>query len=156
VGERWAPLVVRELPLEGSKRFTELLASVPQASPNVLAQHLRKLDRAGVVRRRKSPAHAYQWGPCSYSRQVVAKAEWHQGELFPRVGFILTNLLIRAEGVVNFYHGRSMAEQWITEGKYTLNWTRLSCHRFVANQALGWSCLCWRQSRQLSAAPGPA
>ena len=25
------------------------------------------------------------------------------------------------------------AEQWIKEGKYALNWTRLSCHRFVAN-----------------------
>ncbi len=26
------------------------------------------------------------------------------------------------------------AEQWIKEGKYALNWTRLSCHRYVANQ----------------------
>ena len=26
------------------------------------------------------------------------------------------------------------AEQWIKEGKYALNWTRLSCHRFVANR----------------------
>ena len=25
-------------------------------------------------------------------------------------------------------------EQWIKEGKYALNWTRLSCHKFVANQ----------------------
>jgi hypothetical protein len=35
---------------------------------------------------------------------------------------------------VNFYNGRGTADQWIKEGKYTLNWTRLSCHRFVANQ----------------------
>ncbi len=27
-----------------------------------------------------------------------------------------------------------MAEQWIKEGKYALNWTRLSCHDFVDNQ----------------------
>ena len=27
-----------------------------------------------------------------------------------------------------------VAEQWIREGKYALNWTRLSCHKFVANQ----------------------
>ena len=33
-----------------------------------------------------------------------------------------------------FYNGRGTAEQWIKEGKYALNWTRLSCHRFVANQ----------------------
>ena len=38
------------------------------------------------------------------------------------------------EGVVRFYNGRGTAEQWIKEGKYALNWARLSCHRFVANQ----------------------
>jgi len=36
--------------------------------------------------------------------------------------------------VVRFYNKRGTAEQWIKEGKYALNWTRLSCHRFVANQ----------------------
>ena len=30
------------------------------------------------------------------------------------------------------------AEQWIKEGKYALNWTRLSCHRFVTNQVRLW------------------
>ena len=57
-----------------------------------------------------------------------------QGELFPRVGFIVTNMSAGPEGVVHFYNGRGTAEQWIKEGKYALNWTRLSCHRFVANQ----------------------
>ena len=60
--------------------------------------------------------------------------EWHSGELFPRVGFIVTNLTARPEGVVHFYNQRGTAEQWIKEGKYALNWTRLSCHRFVCNQ----------------------
>ena len=60
--------------------------------------------------------------------------EWHRGELFPLVGFIVTNLSAKANGVVHFYNGRGTAEQWIKEGKYSLNWTRLSCHRFVANQ----------------------
>jgi hypothetical protein len=36
--------------------------------------------------------------------------------------------------VVHFYNRRGTAEQWIKEGKYALNWTRLSCHRFAANQ----------------------
>ena len=66
--------------------------------------------------------------------QVVAKVEWHRGELFPRVGFIVTNMTAGPEGVVRFYNGRGTAEQWIKEGKYALNWTRLSCHRFVANR----------------------
>ena len=57
-----------------------------------------------------------------------------QGELFPKVGFVVTNLNLPPEGVTHFYNGRGTAEQWIKEGKYALNWTRLSCHRFVANQ----------------------
>ena len=52
----------------------------------------------------------------------------------PRVGFIVTNMSAGPEGVVHFYNGRGTAEQWIKEGKYALNWTWLSCHRFVANQ----------------------
>lgn len=51
VGERWALLVVREL-LLGPKRFTDLRSGIPHASPNVLAQRLRELERSGVVRRR--------------------------------------------------------------------------------------------------------
>ena len=50
------------------------------------------------------------------------------------MGFIVTNMSARPEGVVDFYHRRGTAEQWIKEGKYALNWTRLSFHRFVANQ----------------------
>jgi hypothetical protein len=46
---------------------------------------------------------------------VVAKVEWHQGDLFPRIGFIVTNMSARARGVVHFYNGRGTAEQWIKE-----------------------------------------
>ena len=76
----------------------------------------------------------YQAGSWNRARRVVAKVEWRQGELFPRVGFIVTNVTAGPKGVVHFYHGWDTAEQWIKEGKYALNWTRLSCHRFVANQ----------------------
>ena len=57
VGERWALLVVREL-LLGPKRFTDLRAGIPNASPNVLSQRLRELEGAGIVRRRKLPPPA--------------------------------------------------------------------------------------------------
>ena len=57
IGERWALLVVREL-LLGPKRFTDLRAGLPNASPNVLAQRLRELEGAGVVVRRKLPPPA--------------------------------------------------------------------------------------------------
>jgi len=59
--------------------------------------------------------------------------EWRQGELFPRVGFIVTNLSYPTIGIVRFYNGRGTAEQWIKESNQALNWTRLSCHKFVAN-----------------------
>ena len=76
----------------------------------------------------------YRAGSWDRARRVVAKVEWHRGELFPRVGFIVTNMTAGPEGVVRFYNGRGTAEQWIKEGKYALSWTRLSCHRFVANR----------------------
>src|ERR671931_513763 len=55
VGERWALLVVREL-LLGPKRFTDLQDGLSGAGPKVLAQRLRELEGAGVVRRRTLPA----------------------------------------------------------------------------------------------------
>jgi hypothetical protein len=77
----------------------------------------------------------YQAASWDKARRVVAKVEWHQGELFPRVGFIVTNLGGGAASVVWFYNGRGTTEQWIKEGKNAVNWTRLSCHDFVDNQA---------------------
>ena len=49
---------------------------------------------------------------------MVAKVEWPQGELFPRVGFVVTNLNLPPAGVTHYYNGRGTAEQWIKEGKY--------------------------------------
>jgi DNA-binding HxlR family transcriptional regulator len=57
VGERWALLVVREL-LLGPKRYTDLRRGLPNASPNVLSERLRELERAGILRRRKLPPPA--------------------------------------------------------------------------------------------------
>jgi hypothetical protein len=77
---------------------------------------------------------SYRAGTWERSRRVIAKIEWHQEELFPRVGFIITNLSRAAEKVVHFYNQRGLCEQYIKEGKYALSWTRLSCSRFVSNQ----------------------
>src|SRR5215212_4121857 len=76
---------------------------------------------------------SYQAQSWSRPRRVVAKVEWHQGELYPRVGFLVTNLSRPAERVSKFYNGRGTAEQWIKEGKNALRWTRLSCHSFRHN-----------------------
>jgi len=71
-------------------------------------------------------------------RRVVAKVEFHFGELFPRVGFIVTNLEADSRAVVRFYNKRGTAEQWIKEGKQAVKMTRLSCHRFRSNEVRLW------------------
>jgi Transposase DDE domain group 1 len=76
---------------------------------------------------------SYQAESWAKPRRVVAKVEWHQGELYPRVGFIVTNLTRPAERISKFYNGRGTAEQWIREGKLALRWTRLSCRTFRDN-----------------------
>ncbi len=63
-----------------------------------------------------------------------AKVEWHPGELYARVGFIVTNLSRPAERIVGFYNQRGTPEQWIKEGKNAMKWTRLSCHSLRANE----------------------
>jgi len=68
-------------------------------------------------------------------RRVVAKIEWHDGELFPRIGFIVTNSRLTAGKVVKVYNGRGDVENRIKEGKNTLRWDKTSCHRFAANEA---------------------
>ena len=50
------------------------------------------------------------------------------------MGFIVTTLAGTNRAVVRFYNQRGTAEQWIKEGKTATHWTRLSCHRFRANE----------------------
>jgi hypothetical protein len=76
----------------------------------------------------------YQAASWKTARRVVAKVEFHAGELFPRIGFIVTNLQTPSRAVVRFYNKRGTAEQWIKEGKQAVKMTRLSCHRFRSNQ----------------------
>src|SRR5450756_1351998 len=80
----------------------------------------------------------YQAASWKTARRVVAKVEFHFGELFPRVGFIVTNLETPSRSVVRFYNKRGTAEQWIKEGKQAVKMTRLSCHRFRSNQVRLW------------------
>jgi hypothetical protein len=76
---------------------------------------------------------SYQAGSWMQPRRVIAKVEWHPGELYPRVGFIVTNMSRPSENVVSFYNKRGTCEQWIKEGKSAIKWTRLSCRTFASN-----------------------
>src|SRR5664280_1797424 len=80
----------------------------------------------------------YQAASWKTARRVVAKVEFHFGELFPRVGFIVTNLETPSRAVVRFYNKRGTAEQWIKEGKQAVKMTRLSCHLFRSNEVRLW------------------
>jgi hypothetical protein len=93
----------------------------------------RPVGRPAHEVRRYFASFGYKAQSWNKRRHVVAKVEWHPGELYPRVGFIVTNLARSAEGIVAFYNQRGTAEQYIKEGKNAIKWTRLSCRTFAAN-----------------------
>lgn len=74
VGERWSLLVIRELML-GPKRFSDLKASLPGISANVLTQRLEGLEASGVLARRKLPppasAQVYELTPWGYEAEPI-------------------------------------------------------------------------------------
>jgi hypothetical protein len=111
------------LPANGVlERAVEALLVRPRGRPNY----------APLVRYRSLQYQAASW---DRPRQVIAKIEHHLGELFPRVGFIVTTLTgTNRAAVVRFYNQHGPAEQWIKEGKTATHWTRVSCHRFRANE----------------------
>jgi DNA-binding HxlR family transcriptional regulator len=88
VGERWALLIVREL-LLGPKRFSDLRAGLPHLSADVLAQRLRELELAGVLRRRKlaPPAAARVYELTDWGRElepvVLGLGRWGSRVPFP-------------------------------------------------------------------------
>ena len=107
-------------------------------------------ERASEARRRRPvgrPSHrpgvrdqgcfeqAASW---QTARRVVAKVEFQAGELFPRVGFIVTHLALPRRAVVRFDNQRGTAEQGIQAGPLALKMTRLSCHRFRGQAGRWW------------------
>jgi len=126
------PEVYEFLEAEGYKYAIRLPAN--QVLQERIAHLLtRPVGRPPHEVRRFYANFSYQAQSWKTSRRVVAKVEWHPGELYPRVGFIVTNLSRPAERVVGFYNQRGTCEQWIKEGKNAVKWTRLSCCSFAAN-----------------------
>jgi Transposase DDE domain group 1 len=128
------PKLLRLLEKEGFRYAIRL-----KANP-VLERKIAHLLKRPVGRPSRKPkkfyaSFRYRAGSWDQARRVVAKVEWHAGELFPRVGFIVTNLKWQTKRVVRFYNRRGTAEQWIKEGKNAVKWTKLSCRRFKDNEA---------------------
>ena len=126
------PKVYECLEVEGYKYTIRLPAN------SVLQERIgwlltRPIGRPPNEVRRYYASFSYEAGSWNKARRVVTRVEWHPGELYPRVGFIVTNMARPAERIVAFYNQRGTAEQWIKEGKNAVTWTRLSCQSFKAN-----------------------
>jgi len=116
-----------------------ILYAIRLPANQVLSREIEHLMTRPVGRPSKKPKvyfHAFSYRAASWksSRRVIAKVEWHQGELFPRIGFIVSNMSRTPENVVRFYNKRGTCEQRIKEGKNALTWTRLSCAKYVSNR----------------------
>jgi DNA-binding HxlR family transcriptional regulator len=55
VGDRWTLLIVRELLLQGSCRFTDLKTGLPGIATNLLSTRLKDLEDAGLITREDAP-----------------------------------------------------------------------------------------------------
>jgi Transposase DDE domain group 1 len=127
-----SPEVYEFLEAEGFKYTIRLPAN------RVLQESIAWLLKRPVGRpphhvRRTHTSFRYQAQSWSRPRRVVAKVEWHPGELYPRVGFVVTNMSRPPKRVAAFYNQRGTAERWIKEGKNAVTWTRLSCHSLSGN-----------------------
>src|ERR1700735_2478981 len=55
VGDRWTLLIVRELLIRGACRYTDLKDGLPGIATTLLADRLRELESAGLIRREDAP-----------------------------------------------------------------------------------------------------
>ncbi len=85
VGNRWRPLIVREL-LSGTKRFGQLQRSISGVSQKVLTQNLREMEAAGLVTRTvypEVPPHVeYALTSMGFSLEPIIDAMWQWGAAY--------------------------------------------------------------------------
>jgi DNA-binding HxlR family transcriptional regulator len=117
IGERWALLIVREL-LLGPKRFNDLLAGLPGASPNVISQRLRELTASGVIRHRDlgPPARVGVYELTEWGRElepvVLHLGQWGTRAPLPDgAGWSLDSLLLALQ---------ASADPAVVNGRYEL------------------------------------
>lgn len=130
LGERWALLVVRELHA-GPRRFTDLRASLPGISANVLTQRLEGLELAGIVQRRELPPPAasrvYELTEWGYESEPIfqvmgrwaARSPWHD----PTQAFSAASFMLSLRTM--FDAGRGAAVRGRIN--YVIGQTRLAC-----------------------------
>src|SRR2546428_1322400 len=85
IGDRWTLLIVRELLIRGPSRYTDLRIGLPGIPTNLLAERLRDMEEAGLLRRDMSPAPA--------AAAVYGRSEEHTSELQSRSDLVCRLLL---------------------------------------------------------------
>lgn len=85
VGNRWRPLIVREL-LSGTKRFGELQRAINPISQKVLTQNLRDMQAAGLVTRKVypevPPRVEYSLTEVGFSLEPIIESMWQWGAAY--------------------------------------------------------------------------
>ena len=84
IGERWSVLILRDLLLQGPRRFQDFADSLTSASPNTLSARLKTLEAAGLVERHMYSQHPpraeYRLTQKGRELGPVIKAMRHWGE----------------------------------------------------------------------------
>ena len=140
VGDRWAMPIMRELML-GPKRFTDLRASLPGISANVLTQRLEELEAASVLIRRRLPPPAAsqiyeltQWGRESeilfqvLGRWACRSPTMQPGQPMSNVSVVLSmrTMIDRSrigdlDAVIGFRFGEEEFRALLKDGDFTID-----------------------------------
>ena len=102
------PKLLRLLEQEGFRYAIRLKAN-PVLERKIAHLLKRPVGRPSHKPKKFYASFRYRAGSWECARRVVVKVEWHAGELFPRVGFIVTNLKWHSKKVVRFYNRRGTA-----------------------------------------------
>jgi DNA-binding HxlR family transcriptional regulator len=57
IGERWSVLILRDLFLQGPRKFQDFERSLSGISPNTLSARLKRLEEDGIIERRYYAEH---------------------------------------------------------------------------------------------------
>jgi DNA-binding HxlR family transcriptional regulator len=57
IGERWTILILRDLFLQGPRRFQDFQDSLPGLAPNTLSARLKAMEEGGLITRKQYSEH---------------------------------------------------------------------------------------------------
>lgn len=86
IGDRWIMMILRDLIVEGPRRFQDFNHARTGMSPNVLSDRLKRLEAEGVIAKRlyseHPPRYEYDLTEKGLALKPVMKALYNWGETF--------------------------------------------------------------------------